>query len=182
MSDKTIGRRKKTMVIVGILAAVLTLGLVGTVVAKQRGYGCEGGRGPSHGFGFGPQAIEELGLSAEETANIEGLREKAMAMRQVSRDAFSAVQEAFETERNADTPNLRAVVEQARGTMDGMRAQREALMDEGLALYETLSPEQQRKVMDMLQHRFARFGHGGHHRRHGWNRDRYDDDDDGSEG
>ena len=80
---------------------------------------------------------------------------------------MSEVREAFRAQRNADNPNLRAVVEQAQKIMDDRRAQRQAMMDEGLAFYETLSPEQQRKVMGMLENGFGRHGFGGPYRGHG---------------
>ena len=162
------------MVVVGILAAVLTLGLVGTVVAKQRGYGC--GDGHDGRAGFGPKAIEELGLSTEEAAKLESLRDRAMGMRQDVRGEFSMVREAFEAQRNADSPDLRTVVEQARAAMEETRAERQALIDEGLALYDSLEPEQQRKVMDMLSNRFGRFAHGGRHGGYGKHRRGWDDD------
>lgn len=164
MSNQKPGNKRRTVVVVGILATALTLGIAGTVVAKQSGYGCEGGQ---RQMGFGAKAIDELGLSAEDKAKLESLRSQAMEMRKESRDAMSEVREAFRAQRDADNPNLRAVVEQAQKIMDERRAQRQAMMDEGLAFYETLSPEQQRKVMGMLENRFGRHAQGGQHRGHG---------------
>lgn len=182
MSEHNTRNRKRTVVFLVIAASVLTIGVVGTGVAKQRGYGCWDGDG--HRAGFGPKAIEELGLNAEETAQLESLRDKAMAMRRDGREEFSAVRDAFQVQRNADNPDLRAVIEQARAAMDAHRAERQALIDEGLAFYDTLEPEQQRKAMDMLAKRFGRFAQGGHHgygkHHRGYDDDRDDDEEDNS--
>lgn len=184
MSTQNPGSRKRTFLVVGILATALTLGVAGTVVAKQRGYNCD--EGERHG-GLGAKAIEELGLSTEQAAKLESLRERAMSMRTEQRDAMSDVRGVFRSERNADNPDLRAVVEQVRQVMDARHAQQRSMIDEGLALYETLSAEQQRKVMGMLENRFGRHGHGRMHGGRGEHRGGYgrdydaeDEDDDES--
>lgn len=183
MSEQKSPRRKKTLLVVAIAATAVTLGTVGTVVAHQRGADCGGGFG--HKVGFNPAAVEQLGLNEEETARFENLRDKAMDMRRGMRESFAPVREAFAAQRNSDDPDLRSVVEQARAAMDARQAERQALIDEGLAFYDTLSPEQKRQVMDMLSKRFDRFGagmqrggrgaghgQGWHHR--GWDDDRSD--------
>ena len=185
MSEQKSPRRKKTLIVVTIAATVLALGTIGTVAAQKRGYDCGGGAGSGHRVGFNPAAVEQLGLSEQEMAKFEELRDKAMDMRGGMRASFAPVREAFQTQRNSDDPDLRAVVQQARAAMEARHAERQALIDEGLAFYDTLSPEQKRQVMDMLSNRFDRFGagmhrggrggghgHGGHRR--GWDDDQSD--------
>ncbi len=150
--------RKKTVIIAGIVATVFTLGLAGTVIAKQRGYGHHG---------FSERAIEELGLGEENTAKLRALQEQAMQMRTEAHESRGEIREAFQSERNADKPDLRKVIAQAQAQMDQLKDKRQALIDEGLALFDTLEPTQQRAVMDLIANRF---GHGlgrMHHGRHG---------------
>jgi Spy/CpxP family protein refolding chaperone len=159
-----------TTVAAAALAALPWVGVVhaqeppGPPHGREFDPGGPGGRGGPGGPGFGPRLAEELGLSEDQKAQLEGLRGKQRETLRPLMESARQAHEAFQSALDADNADAAAIGQAAlamKAADKKLRAAHDAAFEEIKAI---LTPEQAAKLEQArAQHKGS--GPGGFGRR-----------------
>jgi hypothetical protein len=150
----TFHRTFRTIAGVAAVAVATTFG-AGVALAQPHG-------GP-HGHGGHEVMIGQLIAHAKAKLNLntsqQGMFDTAVAHGQTARESGRALHDKVKATLQAELakaePDLAAVAAATDAAADQVRAQRNAIRAEWLALYATFNPEQKAVVRDMLQKHLA---------------------------
>lgn len=128
-----------------------------------RGGGCmNGGPGGGMGMGFGPRAVQELGLSADQQKQLADLKAKHEAQVEPLRAKMQAKRGELQALWSAQSPDRHAILAK-QAEMDPLREQlRTAGADHKIAMLKVLTSEQRAKAESLKGgKRGGRGLHGG---------------------
>jgi len=151
--------RNKPTTGLALLCAIFTTGAA--ALAAAQGPRHEGAHGPGFGPGRGHgAALERLGLTEEQRAQVQALRESERETMRPLHEAAREAHEAFEQSLEAKTPDVAEIGKAALGMRDARRnleAARAASLEKVKAL---LTPEQREQLEQLEERGFGRSGHG----------------------
>jgi Spy/CpxP family protein refolding chaperone len=140
---------RKVLMTTVAAAALAALPWVGVVHAQEPPgppHGREFGPGGPGGPGFGPRLAEELGLSEDQTAQLEALRGKQRETLRPLMESARQAHETFQTVLDADNADAAAIGQAAlamKAAEKKLRAAHDAAFEEMKAI---LTPEQAAKL------------------------------------
>lgn len=137
--------RKRSFLIAGGLCAAL---LATAAVSAPRL--------PARGDAFQPPSAAELGLSTAHARQWDALRAESVALRRVGREDLIAGTDTLRALLDQPNPDLRAFQAESQRKVDAHMAEMRDLRERQLALYESLSPQEQARVRAAMAQRLDR--------------------------
>jgi hypothetical protein len=141
--------RKRSFLVTASLAGGLCAALIATAAVSAP-------RLPARADAFQPPSAAELGLSAAHARQWDALRAESVALRRVGREDLIAGAGELRALLDQSNPDLRAFHVESQRKVDAHMAEMRDLRERQLALYESLSPQEQARVRAAMAQRLDR--------------------------
>jgi hypothetical protein len=132
---------------------LITTGLVAALAATAA---VSAPRLPARADALQPPSAAELGLSGAHARQWDALRAESIALRRVGREDLIAGAGELRVLLDQSNPDLRAFHVESQRKLDAHLAEMRDLRERQLALYESLSPQEQARVRKVMAQRLDR--------------------------